>query len=523
MPGLGNGMAIQGTGASPAAQTTGQRWAALAFICLALLSVSLKNTSLNVGLPAIAKSLNASSSQLQWIIDAYTLFSSALLLTMGSVSDRAGRKRSFVVGTILFAIGSILAGLSTSVWRLTLTQAFMGIATAVILPSTLSTITATFQQPRERARAIAIWAAVFGLGNGLGPITSGWLLSFTSWNAIFFVNVPIMLVAIIGGLIFIRESKDEKAPPPDVVGVVLSIIGLLLLIFGIIEAGGKGWTDNHVLTALVIAAIFLTAFIVWEYITPHAMLPMDLFKKRAFVGANLSLTIIMFSMLGVSFALTQYWQLVLGYSAFQAGLAVLPLALLMTVMSVLSAHIAEVVGNRNTVTIALGISSLSLFYLSAVTTTHTAYLILLVGLLFMGAGLGLATSPATDSVMSSVPPARAGVGSAMNDTTRQLGGALGVAVLGSLLNSVYLSQLQRVPQLKLLPPEQYQQVNSGLEGAQVIATFLPTPQMQQAFLNVVRAAFVAGVTDLLFAAGLVMLLGTLLAYVILPHRDEPEQ
>jgi MFS family permease len=272
-------MVLQGTGALPATQTVTQRWAVLIFICLALLAVSVKNTSLNVGFPDIAKSLNASASQLQWVIDAYTLFSSALLLTMGSVSDRAGRKRSFLIGSICFGVGSILAGLSSTVLRLIMVQGFLGIATAVILPSTLSTITATFQNPRERAQAIAIWAAVFGLGNGLGPIISGWLLIYFPWNAIFFVNVPIIVVAMIGGLIFIRETKDESAPPPDVLGVVLSVIGLLLLVFGIIQAGVKGWTANSVLVALALAAVFLTGFIVWERFYPRAMLPMDLFKR----------------------------------------------------------------------------------------------------------------------------------------------------------------------------------------------------------------------------------------------------
>src|SRR5690349_13363908 len=249
-----------------------RRWLGLVFIGVSLIVISLDNTILNVAIPSISRTLGASASELQWIVDAYVLVFAALLLTVGGLGDRYGRKKMLQFGLVMFGIGSLGAGLSSTTNVLIATRAFLGIAGAAILPSTLSIISATFPAT-ERPRAIALWAAVFGLGVGVGPLIGGALLERFEWNSVFFVNLPIIVIALIGGARNIADSKDEYAPKADIPGVILSITGLFSLVYGIIEAGQKGWTEQTVLIAFVIAFVLLGLFAWWEARNPDAMLP----------------------------------------------------------------------------------------------------------------------------------------------------------------------------------------------------------------------------------------------------------
>ncbi len=497
-----------------------QRWISLTFLCASLLVLSINNNILNVALPSIARDLHASSSQLQWLIDAYILVFAALLLTMGSLGDRYGRKSFLLAGLALFALGSLLAGLVKSVFILTLLRGFMGVAGAIIMPATLSILSATFGDSKERSQAIALWAATFGLGIGIGPLLGGWLLEHYSWNSIFFANIPLIVAAFAGSFIYVSNSKDEQAPPADFPGVALSIIGLVALLYGIIQAGVKGWTDPDILISLGLALILLAAFGIWERRAKNAMLPLYLFKNMSFSGANLALTMDMFALFGCSFFLSQYLQTVLSYSAFKAGLALLPLALIVVITSALSAKAAERLGIKIVVAGSLIISAVGLLFMTATTGVDTTYATLLMGMAIIGIGTGTATGPATDSVMGAVPVSKAGVGSAMNDTTRELGGALGVAVLGTILNHTFLARLNDLSILRILPSNVYETISSGIEGAHQFATYIPFPLVQEQFIVYVDDAFISGMKEAMIAGAVVMVLTGIVTYIILPAQIE---
>jgi EmrB/QacA subfamily drug resistance transporter len=370
--------------AQPAANE--HRWRGLAFISISLVTISLDNTILNVALPSISRSLGATASDLQWIIDAYVLVFAALLLTMGAVGDRFGRKRALQIGLVLFGLGSLAAALSTNTLMLIIARAFLGIGGATIMPATLSLISATFPR-HERPQAIGIWAAMFGLGVGLGPVIGGFLVQHFSWNAVFFVNLPIVVVALIGGAIYLVESKDEHAPKADIPGVVLSIVGLFALVYGIIEAGLHGWTGANVLIAFAVAVVFLGAFGWWENRTPHPMLPLSLFRNMSFTAANLMLTLFAFAMFGSMFFMSQYFQTVQQVPSFEAGLRVLPMALTLTFMGTRASGIAKRLGSKRTIALGALVAAGGMFYMSQVFHVETPYWQIAIGQIWLAVGL----------------------------------------------------------------------------------------------------------------------------------------
>ncbi|MCH7481203.1 MAG: MFS transporter, partial [Chloroflexi bacterium] len=333
------------------------RWRGMIFIGISLIVISIDNTILNVALPSISRTLGASASELQWIVTAYVLMFASLLLTMGALGDRFGRKRMLQIGLVLFGIGSAAAGLSTSTNMLIAARAFLGFGGAIIMPSTLSIITATFPRD-EQPRAIAMWAAIFGLGIGIGPVLGGWLIELYDWNSVFFINLPVVLVAIVGGSTYLMESRDESAPRIDIPGILLSIPGLFLLVYAIIEAGNQGWTAPEVLQTFAISAILLTAFALWESRAKEPMLPLYFFKNMSFTAANLAMVLVMFAMFGSIFFMSQYLQSVIGYSAFEAGVRMLPLALTMVVASIASSRVAASIGTKYTVALGIFIAGL---------------------------------------------------------------------------------------------------------------------------------------------------------------------
>lgn len=500
------------------------RWVGLLFICVSLLIISLDNTILNVALPSISRDLGASASDLQWIIDAYILVFAALLLTMGALGDRFGRKSALQVGVVWFGIGSLAAALSNSTELLIASRAFLGVGAAIIMPATLSLITAVFP-PKERSQAIALWAAVFGLGVGVGPVVGGWLLERYSWNSVFYVNLPVVATALLGGAIFLTNSKDETAPKIDIPGVLLSIPGLFALVYGIIEAGDKGWTHSEVLLALGVAGILLGAFAWWENRNPDAMLPIYFFKNMSFTGANTAIALVMFSLFGSVFFLSQFFQSVQGYTALEAGIRVVPLALTLTIAAALSARLSARLGIKYTVALGIFIAACGLLFMSQFYEADTSYSTIVIGMIILASGMGTAMSPATDSVMGSVPSNKAGIGSAMNDTTRELGGAMGVAVLGTVMNTAYLDGIGNLQNTLSTVPDgdrAYSGIESSIQGAHAVAEsisatgFPGTAELAQSIINTANQAFTTGMTDAMLIGAIIMFCASVLVLLILP-------
>ncbi|MEO8609102.1 MAG: MFS transporter [Chloroflexota bacterium] len=490
------------------------RWTAMLFIGISLMVITIDNTILNVALPSISRSLSASASELEWIVDSYVLVFASLLLTMGALGDKIGRKRSLQMGLIVFGLASLGSAFSTTTTSLILTRAFMGIGGALIMPATLSIINATFP-PEERARAIAIWATIFGLGAGIGPLTGGVLLRFFSWQSIFLVNIPVVIVALIGGRSFIAESKDDHAPAFDLPGVLLSITGLFALVFGIISAGESGWTAPQVLSTFAAALVLLTIFVIWERRTPNAMLPLRFFANPAFTLANTALILMTFSLFGLLFMLTQYFQSVLGYEPLLAGIVQLPVVVIFMIVTTQSAKIVARLGTKRTVAGGALLVGIALLYYHFTLDANTTYPIILIGQIIFAIGFGMTTSPATSSVMQSVPVRKSGIGSAMNDMTRQVGGALGVAVLGSILNGVYRENLMPVVQtLPQLTEPMRETILRSIQGAHLVASQLADGA--QRIIDTSQLGFVAGMQQALLLAALVMLVSAVLNFLWLP-------
>ena len=488
-----------------------RRWATLGVLSLSLVIIGLDNTILNVALPTLVRELGATQSQLQWMVDAYILVFAGLLLTMGALGDRYGRKLALTVGLVLFGLSSVVAAFADSANTLIAARALMGVGGALIMPSTLSIITNVFSGP-ERGRAIAAWAAVAGLGIVLGPVLGGFLLENFWWGSVFLINVFVVIAAIILGFFLIPESKDPAATPLDPVGAGLSIVGLVALVYAIIEAPSKGWTDPVVLTAFGLAAILITVFLWWESRTEHPMLQLSFFENPRFSAASVAITLVFFAMFGTVFLNTQYLQFVLGFSPLEAGFRVMPVAT-MIIAAPLSARFAERFGTKRVVTAGLLIVATAMSILATI-TVDTGYGRVAIALAILGAGMGTAMAPATESIMGSLPLAKAGVGSAMNDTTRQIGGALGVAILGSILASSYSNAM--APVVANLPGEAAQIASDSIGGAVAVASQIGEAGAQ--LVDAASAAFIGGMEIAVWVAAGVVLLGAVITFLFLPAR-----
>jgi EmrB/QacA subfamily drug resistance transporter len=492
-----------------------QRWIGLLFIGVAVIVISLDNTILTSALPSISRELSATTNELQWIVDGYVLVFASLLLTTGSIGDKIGRKRALIIGLIWFITFSVLAGSSTSTGMLILLRGVLGVGGALILPATLSIISATFP-PRERPQAIALWAALFALGVGIGPVLGGFLLQNFHWNSVFLVNIPVGLIAIAGVALFLNESKDEHSPPIDYPGVILSIFGLFALIYGIIDAGVYGWTAPNVVIALIAGVVLLGAFGWWEAHSPRAMLPMRFFKNMSFTSANVSLTLVTFGQFTFLFFLTPYLQTVQGYTTFESGIRVLPLAITISIMASLSARITRRLGTKYTVAMGIALAAAGYLFMALAFRVDTPYLLILVAQIVVGFGMGCAYSPATNSIMGSIPVDKAGVGSAMNDTTRQLGGALGIAVLGTVLNQVYISRLADLQ--GTVAPNVLAMSQSSVQAAHIAAATLSNSNMAQTLIHAADQAYVTGMSQALIVGAAVLIGASLFALRFLPSQ-----
>jgi EmrB/QacA subfamily drug resistance transporter len=488
-----------------------RRWWALAVLCLSLVVLAMDNTILNVALPTLARDLEATGSQLQWMVDAYLLVFAGLLLTMGAVGDRFGRKLALDAGLVVFVAASAASAFAGTPEVLIAARAAMGIGAALIMPATLSIITNIFP-PTERGRAIGVWAGVAGLGVVVGPVIGGWLLEGFWWGSVFLVNLPVVALAMLAGWPLVPNSRDPSATPLDPTGAALSVAVLVTLVYGIIQAPEDGWTDPRILGAFAVAAVLAVVFIWWERRVGHPMLPMEFFGNPRFSAASGAIAMAFFALFGSVFLLTQHLQVVLGYTPLQTGVRVLPVAVLV-VAAPLAARLTERVGTKLVVAAGLLVVAGALWLLSTV-QLGDGYGPVAATLALLGVGMGLTVAPATESIMGSLPLAKAGVGSAMNDTTRQVGGALGVAVLGSILASGYGAAIQ--PTLRGAPPPIAHTAGDSIGAAATIAAQLG-PQ-GQGLLEAARSAFIQGMGDALQVGAGVAALAALLVLLFLPAR-----
>lgn len=430
-----------------------RRWFLLGVMCLSLVMVVMAVSGLNVAIPSLQRDLGATATDLQWIVDAYAIVFAGLLLSAGAIGDRFGRKRALMAGLAVFAIGSAIGALADTSSQVIVSRAVSGIGAAFIMPATLSLLTAVFP-PHERGKAIAVWAGFAGAGGALGPLLVGFLLTgwwiFPSfwWGSAFVVNAVTPVLVLVVVAIFAPRSKDDDATPLDPIGAVLSLFGIAALLFGIIEGPERGWGDGLVIGGFVAGVALLVGFVEWERRAEHPMLPMEYFRARPFSTGTGIITLGFMVMFGFFFLITQYFQFVKGYSPLRAGVATLPFAFTMIVMSPRSDAMVQRLGMNRVV--AGGFTSMAAgFVVLGLIRPGTPYVLIAGALVLLAGGMAVTIAPATGAIMSSVPLNKAGVGSAVNDTTREFGGALGIAVLGSIVASQYRSGFDTGD----LPPE----------------------------------------------------------------------
>ena len=492
-----------------------RRWLVLGVLCLSMTVIIMDNTILNVAIPSLIKDLDASNSQIQWIIDAYTIVFAGLLLTTGSLSDRFGRKGSLQIGIVLFGIGSVLSALASSASQLIATRAFMGFGAALIMPSTLSLLTNTFRDPRERGRAIGIWAGFSGVGVAAGPIVGGLLLKHFSWSSVFWVNLPIGATALIAGAFVLPRSREDRVQRLDPIGSFLSIAGLTAFLYGVIEVPAKGWSNLSVILGFTVGLATIIAFIAWERHTDHPMLDMRFFKNPRFAAANVAVTFSFFAMFGSLFLLAQYWQFVHGYTALEAGIRLVPYALGMMLAAPVSARVVERLGSKRVISAGLLIMAGAMLALSFL-RRDTPYWLAIMPVFAMSVGIGCAMPPATESIMGSLPRDKAGVGSAVNDTTRQMGGAIGVAVIGSIVSGIYAARVDEAAARFRVTGAALSQARSSLGGGLRVAESLGNGAT--GFTNDVKTAFVSGLSAGLRLASVVVVIAAAVAWRFLPAR-----
>jgi EmrB/QacA subfamily drug resistance transporter len=501
----------------------------LASLLLAAFVINLDTTIVNVALPSLVRQLHASNSQLQWVVDAFNLLFAGSVLVAGSLSDRFGRKRMLLAGLSVFGLASLTGGLMDSPGQLIAARAVMGVGAAMVFPSTLSLLTNVFTERRERTLAIGLWGAITGVAIALGPIVGGWLLEAFDWRSIFFAMTPIAAVA--GGLVaaYVPGSRDPHAPPTDRTGFGLSTAAVALLIYTIIEAPNHGWGSARTLGSFAVVIALAAAFVGSERRTEHPMLDLSLFRNPRFTAASASVALSFFALSGFIFLVTQYFQFIKGYGALSAGVRLLPVAGFVAISSILGARLAMRIGTK--LVVASGLFAMAAFYLWVTTAeTTTGYGTIAAQMVVLGTGMGLTSAPATEAIMGVVPRAKAGVGSAVNDATRLLGGTLGVAVIGSVYASLYASRLNGALPAGLpsaVARTAHQSVGSALTLADKLL-HAGHPALAAAIHNAARQAFFHGLHAADYVAAGVAAAGAVMALALLPahptaNADDPQE
>ncbi len=483
-------------------------------LCLSLVLIVAGNSSLNVALPDIQASLGSSLTQLQWMNDAYSLVFAVLLLPAGALADRFGRKTSLQFGLVVFGVASLAATFGPATWQLIAARAATGLGAAFIMPGTLSILTNVFQNPRERQRAIAIWAGFAGLGGALGPVISGLLLEQFSWGSVFFISVVIALIALAAGAFLLPNSSDPHESTLDPIGVLLAVGTVGCLLYGIIEAPTNGWGSPETIVTVLVGLGVLAGFIAWELHNPKPMLDIRLFRIRAFSVGSSTISLQFFAMYGLYFAMAQYLQISHGYSPLQAGLAGLPIGILGMMGAPLSATFVRRFGHRNVVGVGLLLSAGGLAIMAGVSPT-TTFGLLFIGFCLMGFGNGQSTAPSTTLIMASVPRAKSGVGSAVNDLSRELGGALGIAVLGSVMASTYRSHIAH--NAGAMAAHAGTTVESTLHAAGHLAA--TDPHGAQMLHHAAQVSFAQGFGAAMLVGAIVLVLNAVLVWFRALHVD----
>jgi EmrB/QacA subfamily drug resistance transporter len=486
-----------------------RRWWTLGVLCISLVMIVMANASLNVALPTLAKDLNTGSSGLQWIVDAYSLVFAGLLLTAGSLGDRYGRRLALNGGLVVFGAASLFAALSSSSSAVIGARAVMGVGAAFVMPATLSILAHVFP-PKERARAIAIWAGFAGVGVAMGGVVSGALLEHFWWGSIFLINVAVVVIALVAGFFLIPKSREKIHAPLDPLGALLSIVGLAALVYGIIEGPDNGWTSAQTLGTFAFAIVVLAGFVFWELKAKEPMLDLRFFKNPRFTAATTAITLVFFAMFGSYFLFTQYLQFVHGYDPLSAGIRILPWALAYLVSATQSAKLVERFGQRAVVASGLTIAGLGIAILAVTSTVTSSYWWFALAVVVQALGMGITTAPSTGAIMRSLPLHKAGVGSAVNDTTRELGGALGVAVLGSLVSSHFRSSMKGA--VSGLPEKATHSLADALQAASSAGG-----AKGGAIVHAAQTSFVDAFTSTLWVAAIVVVVASgLVAWLLRP-------
>lgn len=493
-----------------------RRWWTLSVLCLSLLIVFVGNSSLNVAIPTLSRDLHATESQLQWVVAVYSLVFAGLLFSTGAIGDRFGRKGALQFGLLLFLFGAGLASLSTQMWQIIGCRAVMGAAGAFIMPSTLSIIINVFE-PHERPKAIAIWASITGAAGAFGPVVSGFLLGHFWYGSIFLINVPTIILALVAGKFLVPSSRDPEQASFDPGGSVLSVIGIVALVYGLIEAPAHGWGSGSTLIAFAVAAVVLAGFVAWELHVEEPMVDMHYFKNPAFSTGTGGMILVFVAMYGVMFLITQYFQLVLGYSALSAALRLMPIAMIMLVVAPFTPKLSARFGAHRVVAVGMLFIGTALLLFVGL-TTHTPYAYVVVCVIPLTTGIAMTMSPMTASIMGAVPPRRAGAGSAMNDASRELGAALGVAVLGSVAASRYSSRINHA--VAGLSAARQASAKASITGALHVASQLHGAASDALTVDA-HNAFVGGLHLAVIVGAILAFSSSAVVYRYLPHSLAP--
>ncbi|MDQ4109222.1 MAG: MFS transporter [Actinomycetota bacterium] len=494
-------------------------------MCFALAMAMLDNTVVNIALPTIQRRLGATVSDLQWIIDGYVLVFASLLLTGGILGDRYGRKRMFLAGLAIFTLASLGCGLSGSGGQLITFRALQGVGAALLMPGTLSILTVTFP-PEERARAIGLWAGVSGLALALGPTLGGWIVEHGGWETVFFINVPIGVVAFTIAWRTVRESVSEDLRHLDLPGLGLGTGGLFALTYALIEANQRGWGDALIVASLMMAAVLLVGFVIWEHRSPKAMMPLTFFRIPAFSAGNAVAFSVSLGMFSIFLFVTLYMQAIRGYTPLQAGVRFLPMTLMIIMSAPVAGQIAQRVGPRIPMTYGLTMVSAGLFGLTFV-QPDTPFWVLAILFVMMGNGIGSTMAPMTAAVMGAVGPQRAGLGSAMSNTSREVGGVLGIALLGTVLfDRLGAVLVPKLAELGLTGPQASaiaQAASHGFVSPGELTAVGLTPEQTQGFAAAFREAYMSGFHLAVLIAGLVLLTAAVVANRFIPGRAHAEE
>jgi len=495
-----------------------RRLLVLLTVCTAAFAINLDTTIVNVALPDLGRQLHATTRDLQWVVDGYNLAFAALVLTAGSLGDRFGRRPALLLGLAGFALASGVGAAVDSAPALIVVRFVMGAGAAVIFPTTLSIITNAFPDRRERAKAIGVWGAVTGLGVAVGPVTGGLLLAHFGWPSVFVALVPVAVLAFVATWAWVPESSAPSEARLDLPGLVLSSAAIAVLVYTIIEASGRGWASAATLAGFAVAAGLAAVFVGVERRRVRPMLDVTLFRNPAFSAASASVTVAFFALFGFIFVVTQYFQFVRGYGTLSTGVRILPVAMTIAIGSVGGVVLAGRIGTRAVVTTGLFLLGSSFGWI-ALSPTFMPYDHIVGQMVLMGLGLGLTTAPATESILSVLPPAKAGLGSAVNDATREVGGTLGVAVLGSIFTSLYAHHLASTS-FGDLPAGAVSAAQDSVAAALGIAGHAPTGPARAGLLDGLQASFMSGMHVACLAAAGVCLLGAAVA-LLLPGRNRP--